>query len=47
MDDGGMTDDRGKVWEVADRLIKRLEDDGVLPDYIFVDPLIRASEHER
>jgi cobalamin-dependent methionine synthase I len=41
MDDGGMTDDMGKVWEVADRLIKRLEDDGVLPDHIFVDPLIR------
>ncbi|HYW81787.1 MAG: dihydropteroate synthase [Spirochaetia bacterium] len=41
MDDGGMTDDMGKVWGVADRLIKRLEDDGVLPDHIFVDPLIR------
>jgi cobalamin-dependent methionine synthase I len=41
MDDNGMTDDMGKVWEVADRLIKRLEDDGVIPDYIFVDPLIR------
>jgi cobalamin-dependent methionine synthase I len=41
LDDGGMTDDMTKVWEVADGLIKRLEDDGVPPDYIFVDPLIR------
>ena len=41
MDDGGMTDEMGKVWEAADRLIKRLEDDGVPPDHIFVDPLIR------
>jgi cobalamin-dependent methionine synthase I len=41
LDDNGMTDDMGKVWEVADGLIKRLEDDGVPPDYIFVDPLIR------
>jgi 5-methyltetrahydrofolate--homocysteine methyltransferase len=41
MDDNGMTDDMGKVWEVADGLIKRLEDDGVPPDHIFVDPLIR------
>jgi len=41
LDDNGMTDDRGKVWEVADGLIKRLQDDGVPPDHIFVDPLIR------
>jgi cobalamin-dependent methionine synthase I len=41
MDDAGMTDDMNKVWEVADGLIKRLEDDGVPPDHIFVDPLIR------
>jgi cobalamin-dependent methionine synthase I len=41
MDDNGMTDDMQKVWEVADGLIKRLEDDGVPPDHIFVDPLIR------
>ena len=41
MDDGGMTDDMGKVFAVADGLIKRLEDDGVPPDHIFVDPLIR------
>jgi 5-methyltetrahydrofolate--homocysteine methyltransferase len=41
LDDGGMTDDMRKVWEVADGLIKRLEDDGVAPDHIFVDPLIR------
>jgi 5-methyltetrahydrofolate--homocysteine methyltransferase len=41
MDDKGMTDDTGKVWDVANRLIKRLEDDGVAPDHIFVDPLIR------
>ena len=41
LDDAGMTDDMGKVWEVADGLIKRLEDDGVAPDHIFVDPLIR------
>jgi 5-methyltetrahydrofolate corrinoid/iron sulfur protein methyltransferase len=41
LDDGGMTDDMTKVWEVADGLIKRLEDDGVPPDHIFVDPLIR------
>ena len=41
LDDNGMTDDMNKVWEVADALIKRLEDDGVPPDYIFVDPLIR------
>jgi 5-methyltetrahydrofolate--homocysteine methyltransferase len=41
LDDTGMTDDMRKVWEVADGLIKRLEDDGVPPDHIFVDPLIR------
>lgn len=41
IDDTGMTDDVGKVWQVADGLIKRLEDDGVPPDHIFVDPLIR------
>ena len=41
LDDSGMTDDMKKVWEVADALIKRLEDDGVPPDHIFVDPLIR------
>jgi 5-methyltetrahydrofolate corrinoid/iron sulfur protein methyltransferase len=41
LDDSGMTDDMQKVWQVADGLIKRLEDDGVPPDHIFVDPLIR------
>ena len=41
LDDSGMTDDMTKVWQVADSLIKRLEDDGVAPDRIFVDPLIR------
>ncbi len=41
LDDSGMTDDMEKVWQVADGLIKRLEDDGVAPDHIFVDPLIR------
>jgi 5-methyltetrahydrofolate--homocysteine methyltransferase len=41
LDDSGMSDDMNKVWQVADALIKRLEDDGVAPDHIFVDPLIR------
>jgi 5-methyltetrahydrofolate corrinoid/iron sulfur protein methyltransferase len=41
MDDRGMTDDMNTVWQVADSLVKRLEDDGVPPDYIFVDPLVR------
>ncbi len=41
LDDAGMTDDMAKVWQVADSLVKRLEDDGVPPDHIFVDPLIR------
>ena len=41
LDDSGMTDDMQKVWNVADGLIKRLEDDGVPPDHIYVDPLIR------
>lgn len=41
LDDAGMTDDMTKVWQVADALVKRLEDDGVPPDHIFVDPLIR------
>jgi 5-methyltetrahydrofolate--homocysteine methyltransferase len=41
LDDSGMTDDREKVWQVADRLIKRLEDDGVSPERVFVDPLVR------
>jgi cobalamin-dependent methionine synthase I len=41
LDDSGMTDDMSKVYGVADGLIKRLEDDGVPPDHIFVDPLIR------
>jgi 5-methyltetrahydrofolate--homocysteine methyltransferase len=41
LDDNGMSDDVNTVWEVADGLIKRLEDDGVPPDHIFVDPLIK------
>ena len=41
LDDNGMTDDMEKVWQVADGLIKRLQDDGVAPGRIFVDPLIR------
>lgn len=41
IDDSGMSDDMQKVWQVADGLIKRLEDDGVPPDHIFCDPLIR------
>ena len=41
LDDAGMTDDMDKVYAVADGLIRRLEDDGVPPDHIFVDPLIR------
>ena len=41
LDDSGMSDDMNKVWDVADGLVKRLEDDGVPPDHIFVDPLIR------
>ncbi|MCX7032271.1 MAG: dihydropteroate synthase [Spirochaetes bacterium] len=41
LDDTGMTEDMDKVYAVADGLIKRLEDDGVPPDHIFVDPLIR------
>ena len=41
MDDSGMTDEKEKIWQVADGLIKRLEDDGVPPGHIFVDPLIR------
>jgi 5-methyltetrahydrofolate corrinoid/iron sulfur protein methyltransferase len=41
LDDTGMSDDMDKVYAVADGLIKRLEDDGVPPDRIFVDPLIR------
>ena len=41
LDDRGMTDDMDLVWQVADGLVKRLEDDGVAPDHIFVDPLVR------
>lgn len=41
IDDSGMTDDMEKVWQVADGLIKRLQDDGVPADHIFCDPLIR------
>jgi 5-methyltetrahydrofolate corrinoid/iron sulfur protein methyltransferase len=41
LDDRGMTDDMQTVWQVADGLVKRLQDDGVPPDHIFVDPLIR------
>jgi len=41
LDDAGMSDDMDKVFAVADRLIRRLEDDGVPPDHIYVDPLIR------
>jgi 5-methyltetrahydrofolate--homocysteine methyltransferase len=41
LDDNGMTDEMEKTYAVADDLIKRLEDDGVPPDHIFVDPLIR------
>ena len=41
LDDRGMTDDMDTVWQVADGLVKRLEDDGVPPDHIFVDPLVR------
>jgi len=41
LDDRGMTDDMQTVWQVADGLVKRLEDDSVPPDHIFVDPLVR------
>jgi len=41
LDDRGMTEDMETVWQVADGLVKRLEDDGVPPDHIFVDPLVR------
>jgi 5-methyltetrahydrofolate corrinoid/iron sulfur protein methyltransferase len=41
LDDSGMSDDADKVYAVADGLIKRLEDDGVPPEHIFSDPLIR------
>jgi 5-methyltetrahydrofolate corrinoid/iron sulfur protein methyltransferase len=41
LDDRGMTDDMELVWQVSDALVKRLEDDGVPPDHIFVDPLVR------
>jgi cobalamin-dependent methionine synthase I len=41
LDDKGMTDDMNAVFAVADGLIKRLQDDGVPPDSIFCDPLIR------
>jgi 5-methyltetrahydrofolate--homocysteine methyltransferase len=41
LDDDGMTDDMDRVYRVAEGLIKRLEDDGVPPGHIFIDPLIR------
>lgn len=41
MDDTGMTEDMSVVYQVADALIKRLQDDGVPPDNIFCDPLVR------
>ncbi len=41
LDDAGMTDDMDKVYQVAEGLIKRLEDDGVPPRHIFIDPLVR------
>jgi 5-methyltetrahydrofolate--homocysteine methyltransferase len=41
LDDGGLTEDADRIFAVADGLIKRLEDDGVSPDHIFSDPLVR------
>ncbi len=41
LDDNGMTDDMDQVYRVAEGLIKRLEDDGVPPQHIFIDPLVR------
>jgi cobalamin-dependent methionine synthase I len=41
LDDEGMSDDPDKVYSTADALIRRLEDDGVPPESIFADPLVR------
>ncbi len=41
LDDGGMSEEEDRIWEVADGLIKRLEDDGIAPERIFCDPLLR------
>jgi cobalamin-dependent methionine synthase I len=41
LDEAGLTDEPETTLEVADGLIKRLEDDGVPPDHIFIDPLVR------
>ncbi len=41
LDDSGMSEDSEKIYSVADALIKRLEDDGVPPESIFTDPLVR------
>jgi 5-methyltetrahydrofolate--homocysteine methyltransferase len=41
LDDSGMTDDAEKVYGVAEGLIKRLQDDGVPSDRIYIDPLIK------
>jgi cobalamin-dependent methionine synthase I len=41
LDDNGMSEEADTVYDVADGLIKRLEDDGVPPERIFCDPLLR------
>ena len=41
LDDGGLAEDKERVFAVSDGLIKRLLDDGVPPDRIFADPLVR------
>ncbi len=41
MDDGGLTDDEDKMYSVACHLIENLTKQGVEPDRILLDPLVR------
>ena len=41
MDDEGLTVDSNKMFDVACRLVRRLLNDGVAPENIYLDPLVR------
>jgi 5-methyltetrahydrofolate--homocysteine methyltransferase len=41
MDHAGLTDDEDRIYSTASRLIESLTKEGVSPDRIFIDPLIR------
>ena len=41
LDDSGMTDDEEKILSIASRLVENLVKEGVAPEKIYLDPMIR------